>query len=83
MRSYLNNRDVEYHTFSGRNEELHQYDLDLTNDYDSLSHKLLQHNLIIFHLMGQHVKYTERYPPDFNYFTADSIKRNDLNVSHK
>jgi heptose-I-phosphate ethanolaminephosphotransferase len=83
MRSYLNNEDVENHSFHGRNDELHQYDLDLIRDYESLSDKLLPQNLIIFHLMGQHVKYTERYPPTFNYFTADSIKREDLNISHK
>jgi heptose-I-phosphate ethanolaminephosphotransferase len=83
MRSYLNDKDVEYHNFSGRNDKLHQYDLDLIKDYESQSHKLLKRNLIIFHLMGQHIKYTERYPPNFNYFTTDSIKRNDLKELHK
>jgi len=42
-------------------------------------------NLIILHLMGQHVDPATRYPndnPAFARFTADSVKRNDTWLDH-
>jgi len=80
---YLNNRDIEDQTFSGRNDKRHKYDIELIEDYDSLSYKLLEHNFIIFSLVGQHMKYNERFPPEYTYFTPDSINRNDLSMSQK
>lgn len=36
-----------------------------------------KHNLVLFHLMGQHIMAAERYPNDaFSYFTADSVRNN-------
>ncbi len=38
------------------------------------------HNLIIFHLLGQHVKYNQRFPSDHRHFKAEDYekKRADL-----
>ena len=34
------------------------------------------HNLIIFHLIGQHVSYRQRFPDDRRHFTADDYAKN-------
>ena len=31
-------------------------------------------SMVIFHMMGQHEDYRERYPEAFNHFTADSVQ---------
>lgn len=64
--------------FSDRNTTLHDYDEDLLTDYDSLSTRQTDHNLIIFHLMGQHVNYNERYPTGYERFHAADYNRPDL-----
>lgn len=44
-----------------------------------------KHNLYIFHLMGQHVHPSGRYPDGEGYdvFSADSVKRNDKYLDHE
>lgn len=83
MRSYLNNKVIEEQSFSERNKKLRQYDIELTEDYDSIKKNPTSKHLVIFHLMGQHLKYSERYPKQFSYFTIDSIERNDLKTVHQ
>lgn len=78
---FLNHPELSKSMFDTRNDELHQFDEGLLDDYDKkLSHENKEHNLIIFHLIGQHVSYKLRYPSNRHHFKANdySEKRSDL-----
>lgn len=74
----INEPTLSRSQFSDRNTDLHDFDEDLLTDYDSLSTRQTDHNLIIFHLMGQHVNYNERYPAGYDRFHAADYNRPDL-----
>jgi heptose-I-phosphate ethanolaminephosphotransferase len=61
---FLNNPEVSQSMFDTRNTSLHRYDDGVLEDYDHLKSQNTAHNLIILHLMGQHVMYKERYPDE-------------------
>ena len=69
-------------SYTQRNTEAFQYDEALINSFsNTVDFKSNKHNLIMFHLNGQHHNVRHRFPcgtdKRFNVFTADSIKRND------
>jgi heptose-I-phosphate ethanolaminephosphotransferase len=68
---FLNNPKLSKAQFDTRNDKLHLYDADLLNDYEQLKKQNTAHNLIIFHLIGQHVNYRLRSPNAQKKFTAD------------
>jgi heptose-I-phosphate ethanolaminephosphotransferase len=81
---FLNNPTLSEAQFDTRNTSLHRFDDGLLTDYDNflksgdikLARKRGEamegnNNLIIFHLIGQHVTYRTRYPKDRARFTAD------------
>ena len=37
-----------------------------------------EHQLVIFHLLGQHVAYAERFPPAYNHFKPSDYNRPEL-----
>lgn len=76
---FLNNPELSAAQFDTRNNSLHQYDEGLLADYDTLRQHNTDHNLIIFHLMGQHVAYSTKYPANRRKFTAADYDRPDLN----
>lgn len=50
------------------------YDRDLLNYFDQiLQPGLRQDTFIVLHLMGNHVNYRDRYPPEFNRFDASTV----------
>lgn len=63
---FLNNATLSKAQFDTRNTQTHQYDDGLLDDYDRLveSGEITNDNpnLIIFHLIGQHVNYRTRCP---------------------
>ncbi len=63
--------------FSHVNAHRHPFDMQLLDNYAEDEH-LEGPELCLFHLLGQHSIYRERYPKEFEYFTADSIARPDL-----
>lgn len=66
--------------FTGRNMEGYNLDGELVESYKSDSSKPSgAHNLILFHLQGQHIDASTRFPhtAEFIKFTVDSIQRND------
>lgn len=71
---FLNNPKLSAAQFDTRNTQLHQYDEDLLRDYDELKGQNTDHNLIIFHLLGQHVQYRQRSPKDRKHFHGDDYK---------
>lgn len=89
---FLNNPTLSKAQFDLRNDKLHKFDNGLIMDYNrfvkdgniSLS-KDSTPNLIIFHLIGQHVSYNTRYPKYQTHFNADDYaeSRPDLNAKKR
>lgn len=83
---FLNHPELSQAMFDTRNDQLYQYDSGLLDDFDKKEkQQSTNHNLIIFHLIGQHVAYKQRYPSDRRLFHADDYtnKRSDLSVSER
>lgn len=78
---FLNHPELSAAMFDSRNQQLYRFDRGLLDDYDKNQQQHnTDHNLIIFHLLGQHVKYNQRFPSDRRHFTAEDYekKRADL-----
>ncbi len=75
---FLNNPQLSHAQFDTRNTQLYRYDDKLVEEYDKLKNEDKQHNLIIFHLKGQHVDYHTRFPKKQAKFTADDYHRPEL-----
>ncbi len=77
LNSFLYN-NVAAESYTAVNEKSYEYDESLVCSFDAVNLKN-EHNLIIFHLMGQHVDPAVRFPhtKDFLTFTKDSIIRNE------
>ena len=77
---FLNNPQLSQAQFDLRNERLHRLDEGLLKDYDKMIKNQQinlsdsTHNLIIFHLMGQHVAYQLRYPEQQKKFQAKDYR---------
>lgn len=68
---FLNDARMSRLLFDQRNERMHALDNGLLNDYDGKFKKMeKEYNLTIFHLMGQHIKYNQRYPKGRARFCA-------------
>ena len=82
---FLNNPVLSEAQFDTRNEKVHALDEGILKDFDMLgerSEENAQGQLFIFHLMGQHVNYRQRYPKDRRRWTGDDYERPDLS-GHK
>ena len=77
---FLNNAQLSAAMFDVRNGRTHIYDEGLLADYDLLAQQpQADHQLIIFHLMGQHVDYRARFPRRQRArFTPADYHRTDL-----
>ena len=71
---FLNNPKLSAAQFDSRNTKLHEFDEDLLRDYENLQSHNSDNNLIIFHLLGQHVQYRQRSPKDRKHFVGDDYK---------
>ena len=82
---FLNNPKLSAAQFDTRNTELHVFDEGLLDDYKKLKKENGKHNLIIFHLIGQHVNYRLRSPNKQKKFHASDYdeKRPELNDKQK
>ena len=83
---FLNNPELSKLQFDHRNTQLHDLDDGLLQDYDdSLKQYKTEHNLTIFHLMGQHVSYNFRYRANQAKFWASSYedKRPELSTKQR
>ena len=85
---FLNDPVLSKAQFDLRNTSLHRFDEGLLSDYDNYLNEgkinLKGNNLIIFHLIGQHVSYNTRYPKDRAKWHADDYKelRPDIAGDH-
>lgn len=78
---FLNHPELSAAMFDSRNQQLYRFDRGLLDDYDKNQQQHnTDHNLIIFHLLGQHVRYNQRFPSDRRHFKAEDYekKRADL-----
>ena len=81
---FLNHSKLSTLQFDHRNTITHRYDMGLLEDYDSLMQYHGDHNLIIFHLAGQHIDFCKRSPDEYKVFqVSDYRNRKDLNVAEK
>ena len=80
---FFNNREVSDSLFDVRNKHKHEFDGDLISDYDSLQVFNTKNNLIIFHLIGLHAEYKERYPDSFKRFSIDDYINRKLTKEQK
>lgn len=85
---FLNDPVLSKAQFDLRNTSLHRFDEGLLSDYDNFLNEgkinFKGNNLIIFHLIGQHVSYNTRYPKDRDKWHADDYKelRPDIAGDH-
>lgn len=70
----FNQRELRQLQFSYMNTEASRYDMELLSQLPPADTLASQPSLLIFHMIGQHEDYRERYPAEYNYFTADSIQ---------
>lgn len=75
INSLIYNKQLTDITYTKTNNNTYQFDGELLESF--FKEKTGKYNLSIIHLMGQHVIASERYPKEFNCFTAKNIKRND------
>ena len=78
---FLNNPKLSAAQFDTRNTQLHRFDEELLQDYDELKGQNTENNLIIFHLLGQHVQYRQRSPKDRKLFRGDDYKEMKPNLN--
>lgn len=78
---FLNNPKLSAAQFDTRNTKLHEFDEDLLKDYDELKGQNGDNNLIIFHLLGQHVAYRQRSPRNRKHFHGDDYKELKPNLN--
>ena len=76
---FINDKEISELQFSHRNENIHPYDMGLLDDYQKMKKLSSAHNLWIFHTMGLHAKFSERYPSEWKKFTLADYYRPDLN----
>ena len=75
---FLNNPTLSKAMFDTRNKSLFRFDESMLNQYDRLKKENKEHNLIIFHLKGQHVDYRTRFPRGRRHFNPEDYDRPDL-----
>jgi heptose-I-phosphate ethanolaminephosphotransferase len=77
LNSFLYNPEFDKIAYTATNDTSYQYDGQIVEDFTKNVKMKAAHNLVIFHLMGQHNIQHKRYPhiPLFDHFTADSIRK--------
>ncbi|MBE6259895.1 MAG: hypothetical protein E7107_03560 [Prevotella sp.] len=81
---FLNNNDISSLAFDCRNDKAPRYDETLLEFYDSLKIFKKEHNLTIFHLIGQHIDFYKRSPEKWKKFKVkDYQDRQDINEKEK
>ena len=94
---FLNNPELSKFLFTTRNNSLHRFDEGLLADYGGLvksgdivinnardrKSAAKDPNLIIFHLIGQHVNYRTRVPNDRRVFTAADYAESRPDLSER
>ncbi len=79
LMSFMYNEELIRVSYSQMNGHNFEFDGKLVDDFARNSKQENTHQLVMFHLNGQHVGYEDRYPHEapFNRFSAKDIKRDD------
>jgi len=83
---FLNDSRLSQAQFDYRNTEAHDYDDGLIDDYRNMmstQSDTAAPRLVIFHLIGQHFRYSERYPDSRRRFRPQDYQRPALDESEK
>lgn len=81
---YLCDGVVSKQLFNYQNSQTTVYDYELIDNYRKIQTEVeTQSNLIIFQLNGQHVDPSQRYPQEYNTFSASNIKRPKLDETKR
>ncbi len=80
---FLNNPELSKAMFDTRNTQLYYFDEGLLKDYDRLKAENKEHNLIIFHLKGQHTDYRTRCPKSKQFYKKDDYDRPGFNARER
>lgn len=86
INNFLVHQSTIPYLFDYVNSVKHQFDLTLVDEFKNNYHRIHTQNykLTIFHLLGQHVAYNERYPESDTFFTKNDYQhRKDLNDKQK
>lgn len=76
LKSFLYDPELCNVSYTQINDKQYQYDGELVKAFtDSVGIPSTGHNLVLFHLIGQHHSVDERYPDEFRKFNSDCIKR--------
>lgn len=68
---FLNNPKLSKAQFDVRNTKKYQFDESLLSEYEHLQSDISKNQLTIFHLIGQHVLYSQRSPIDRKKFKGN------------
>lgn len=81
---FINNKKLDKYLFDRRNHYTHDYDEKLIGDYKKSDNENIGPNrLVIFHFMGLHAEFNERYPKKYAVFDAADYQRNDISEEQK
>ncbi len=75
---FLNDRALSEAMFDTRNASVHRFDELLLSDFDDLDRRDGPGNLVIFHLLGQHVDYKTRFPRGRRHLGPGDYSRPEL-----
>ena len=75
----FNQYELRQLQFTHVNAESAKYDMELFSELPPADTLAAQPSMLIFHMIGQHEDYRERYPEAYNHFTADSVQNDFTN----
>ena len=79
--AFINNSEISNLQFNQRNTVKYSYDMELLKDYNRMNLNNKINTLTIFHLIGQHNDYDERYPKQYQELTRNKYHRKDLTTN--
>lgn len=86
VNSFIYNKELQKYAYSYTSDKKFLYDGELVDDFfKSKASRLEKKNLVIFHLLGQHISAKERYPhtKQFSKFSYKDINRNESYMTQK
>lgn len=75
---FMNDPRMSQYQFDARNSSTHAYDGDLLDDYDELCTGQTPPQLVVFHFLGLHADFAERFPAGKTCFSPSHYERPDL-----
>ena len=79
---FMSNARFSHAMFDVRNDSLHRFDDGLIDDYRALTNKSSKPKLSVFHFLGLHFDFSQRYPASRAVFTENDYNRKDLSAEH-